>query len=168
MRVASMVQFIATLFTVAALTQASATTEPSSTPAASTAPAASAQRLMPCANGPYREFDFWAGEWVVKDASGEEAGRNSVSIEQGGCVLIERWSGADGSSGRQVVVGHAEERDLPRGFVKQRVHGACIAIARLAHRARDAQPLAVRRHGHGHAGFGRKTHELGRMDVPTA
>jgi hypothetical protein len=99
MRVASLVQFIATLFTVAALTQASATTETSSTPAASTAPAASAQRPMPCANGPYREFDFWAGEWVVKDASGEEAGRNSVSIEQGGCVLIERWSGADGSSG---------------------------------------------------------------------
>ena len=78
MRVASLVQFIATLFTVAALTQASATTETSPTPAASTAPAAPAQRPMPCANGPYREFDFWAGEWDVRDLDGSYDGQAEV------------------------------------------------------------------------------------------
>lgn len=99
MRVASLVQFIATLLCVAALTHASSTTPTSPAPAASTTSAAPAQRPSPCADGAYREFDFWAGDWVVKVASGEEAGRNSIAVEQRGCVLIERWAGADGSTG---------------------------------------------------------------------
>ena len=99
MRVASLVQFIATLLSVAALTHASSTTSTSPAPAASTNSAAPAQRPTPCAEGAYREFDFWAGDWLVKVASGEEAGRNSITVEQGGCVLIERWSATDGSTG---------------------------------------------------------------------
>jgi hypothetical protein len=99
MRVASLVQLIATFLCATPLTYASSTTETSPAPAASTNLAAPAQRPSPCADGPYREFDFWAGEWIVKVASGEEAGRNSVKVEQGGCVLIERWSAADGGTG---------------------------------------------------------------------
>ena len=99
MRVASLVQFIATLLFVAASTHASSTNPTSPPPAASTTSAAPAQRTFKCDNGAYREFDFWAGEWIVKDASGEEAGRNSISVEQGGCVLIERWAGANGGTG---------------------------------------------------------------------
>ena len=100
MRVASLVHFVAILVLVAAQTRASpADTVAEQTPSAPATEPAPAQRPSPCATGAYREFDFWAGEWVVKDVSGAEAGRNSISVEQGGCVLIERWSGADGSTG---------------------------------------------------------------------
>ena len=99
MRVASVVQLIATVLCAAALTHASSAIATSQAPTTATTTAAPAQQASPCADGAYREFDFWAGNWVVKVASGEEAGRNSITIEQGGCVLIERWSSADGSTG---------------------------------------------------------------------
>jgi hypothetical protein len=82
MRVASLVQLVAMLTAVAAQAQTPAT------------PPAS-----PCATGAYREFDFWAGEWIVRAASGEEVGRNSVQPDQQGCALIERWTARDGTTG---------------------------------------------------------------------
>ena len=81
MRVASLVQFVAMLTAVAA--QAQTPDKPAS----------------PCAAGAYREFDFWAGEWIVRAGSGEEVGRNSVQPDQQGCALIERWTARDGSTG---------------------------------------------------------------------
>src|SRR5262245_4325775 len=53
-----------------------------------------AQTADICTEEKFREFDFWAGTWRVQDAAGKFAGDNSVSIEQGGCVLVERWRGA--------------------------------------------------------------------------
>lgn len=55
-----------------------------------------------CTAAKFREFDFWAGEWRVLDADGKVAGENSVSIEQGGCVLVERWRGAKGGTGQSM------------------------------------------------------------------
>lgn len=54
----------------------------------------------PCASGSFREFDFWAGEWDVHDAGGKLAGRNNVSIEERGCVVVERWHSANGGTGQ--------------------------------------------------------------------
>jgi hypothetical protein len=90
MRVASLVQFVAMLIPVAAQTQTASMQETSSAPA---------QPASPCESGAYREFDFWAGHWIVKDASGQEVGRNSIEIEQRGCALVERWTSADRSTG---------------------------------------------------------------------
>ncbi len=53
-----------------------------------------------CTAAKFREFDFWAGTWRVLDADRKFAGENSVSIEQGGCVLVERWRGAGGGTGQ--------------------------------------------------------------------
>ena len=55
----------------------------------------------PACNAPeYRQFDFWAGEWSVKDAGdGSEAGTNSITRILGGCVLLEKWRGVDGMEG---------------------------------------------------------------------
>jgi hypothetical protein len=52
-----------------------------------------------CTDAKFREFDFWAGTWRVVDADRKLAGDNSVSIEHGGCVLVERWRSASGGSG---------------------------------------------------------------------
>lgn len=52
-----------------------------------------------CEAGAYRAFDFWVGSWTVAGAQGQQAGRNVISREQEGCVLVERWQGVQGSTG---------------------------------------------------------------------
>lgn len=47
----------------------------------------------------FREFDFWAGEWDVHDASGQLAGRNVIAASHRGCVLVENWTSASGGTG---------------------------------------------------------------------
>jgi hypothetical protein len=54
----------------------------------------------PCAEGPFREFDFWVGEWDVRDAEGKTAGVNTISSEENGCVIVERWRSAGGGTGQ--------------------------------------------------------------------
>lgn len=55
-----------------------------------------------CDSAPHRAFDFWVGEWVVTLADGREAGRNRIEADQAGCVLVENWQGAEGSSGLSI------------------------------------------------------------------
>ena len=56
----------------------------------------------PCADGPYRQFDFWIGHWDVRDAEGKTAGVNRITSEQDGCVIVERWSSAQGGTGQSL------------------------------------------------------------------
>lgn len=53
----------------------------------------------PCAADVFRQFDFWIGEWDVSDAAGKPAGRSSITVEQNGCAVIERWTSAQGGEG---------------------------------------------------------------------
>jgi hypothetical protein len=55
-----------------------------------------------CSHAKFREFDFWAGAWRVQDATGNPAGENSITIEQGGCVLVESWRSARGGTGQSL------------------------------------------------------------------
>ncbi len=57
-------------------------------------------RQNPCAAEEYRAFDFWTGDWDVFNLEGKKAGENSITIEEYGCLLVERWTGADGTSGQ--------------------------------------------------------------------
>jgi hypothetical protein len=53
-----------------------------------------------CDTAPYRQFDFWAGDWDVTSAGdGSAAGTNNVTLTLDGCVLQEHWRGAGGSEG---------------------------------------------------------------------
>ena len=47
----------------------------------------------------FRAFDFWLGDWEVRGADGTLQGENTISAEQSGCVLVERWRGVQGSTG---------------------------------------------------------------------
>ena len=63
----------------------------------------SGPRQSPCETDErFAEFDFWVGEWDVHDAAGTFAGNNRISRAQAGCVLIENWSGAQGSTGMSI------------------------------------------------------------------
>ena len=54
----------------------------------------------PCRDDPNTSaFDFWVGAFRVESGSGEFLGSNLIEKEQGGCVLVERWTGATGSTG---------------------------------------------------------------------
>ncbi|GJL94719.1 MAG: hypothetical protein DHS20C05_11240 [Hyphococcus sp.] len=54
----------------------------------------------PCADELFRQFDFWVGEWDVFSTDGSVAGKNIISIEENGCLLVERWTGVQGSTGQ--------------------------------------------------------------------
>lgn len=73
---------------------AAAQTSPTPNPPPTSAPPACATDAEP-----YRDFDFWAGAWNVTDPAGNAAGVNEITLEEGGCLLVERWTGAQGGSG---------------------------------------------------------------------
>ena len=55
---------------------------------------------VPCKDDVYRQFDFWAGSWEVSTLTGEIAGHNAITVDAGGCVLIEQWQGSNGNRGQ--------------------------------------------------------------------
>jgi hypothetical protein len=66
---------------------------------AKSAAAPAAPAPASCSTAPYREFNFWLGDWNVADPQGHREGTNDVTSIQGGCVLQEHWVDADGSTG---------------------------------------------------------------------
>lgn len=68
--------------------------------AACAAPAAAQTAPAACESEIYRAFDFWIGDWDVFDPAGEKAGENSIAAEENGCLLVERWRGAAGTTGQ--------------------------------------------------------------------
>ena len=55
------------------------------------ASAAGGATSAPCAPPVYRQFDFWVGNWDVKDPGGQVVGTNRITREYDGCVLQEHW-----------------------------------------------------------------------------
>jgi hypothetical protein len=58
-----------------------------------------AQRAPNCRAPEFAQFDFWLGRWEVFNPKGTRAGTNSITRAHGGCVLLESWTGAGGSTG---------------------------------------------------------------------
>ena len=50
----------------------------------------------------FRAFDFWVGDWEVRGGDGTLQGENTISAEESGCVLVERWQGVQGSTGMSI------------------------------------------------------------------
>lgn len=60
-------------------------------------------QAYPCAHTPgFSDFDFWVGDWDVHVASGQKAGTNSITREERGCVLVERWENTTGGTGMSI------------------------------------------------------------------
>jgi hypothetical protein len=58
----------------------------------------------PCTAAPYRQFDFWLGDWDVVNAAGKPAGKNHVVSLFDGCGLQENWESAQGGRGTSLNV----------------------------------------------------------------
>lgn len=66
--------------------------------------AQSASDAVPCQEREEaRQLDFWIGSWdVLHPETGDTLGVNTIEPDLSGCVLMERWTGAGGSSGQSV------------------------------------------------------------------
>lgn len=73
----------------------------SSTVATETAANASS---LPCQSDPgHTDFDFWVGDWTVTSTKdGTYLGRNKITKEAAGCLLVEQWHGQGGAYGRSL------------------------------------------------------------------
>jgi hypothetical protein len=56
-------------------------------------------RPTPCSSPEHRQFDFWVGEWDVASVDRQVTGRDTITREHGGCVVVERFTGAGGFTG---------------------------------------------------------------------
>ena len=54
----------------------------------------------PCSADVFRQFDFWVGEWEVFTTDEQKAGDNVITVEENGCLLVERWTSAQGGTGQ--------------------------------------------------------------------
>ena len=54
------------------------------------------------------QFDFWLGDWDVRDPAGKLVGRNRITRVHGGCALEEQWSGNGGVTGSSLNAWDAE------------------------------------------------------------
>ena len=62
----------------------------------------------PCSDSQFQEFDFWVGDWDVFTEDGTQIGVNSIAKEENGCLLVERWTDANGNTGQSYnFVDHA-------------------------------------------------------------
>jgi len=52
-----------------------------------------------CSAAEHRQFDFWIGEWEVRNPQGKVAGTSRITSILDGCAIHEEWSGAGGSRG---------------------------------------------------------------------
>ena len=55
--------------------------------------------VAPCSAPEYRQFDFWVGDWEVRNPKGDLVGTNVVSRRFGDCVIQEHWNGKRGLEG---------------------------------------------------------------------
>jgi hypothetical protein len=47
----------------------------------------------------YNAFDFWLGAWDVT-VNGKKAGENVITKEEGGCLVLEKWTDVNGGTGQ--------------------------------------------------------------------
>jgi hypothetical protein len=57
---------------------------------------------FPCKYSPeYKQFDFWVGEWTVKQTGADQVvGSSSIHKILDDCVVLENWTGERGNTGK--------------------------------------------------------------------
>jgi tetratricopeptide (TPR) repeat protein len=62
-----------------------------------------ARIATPClVRAEYSQFDFWTGEWEVRNPQGQIVGHNSVQKVADGCLILENWTDRVGGSGKSL------------------------------------------------------------------
>ncbi len=53
-----------------------------------------AQQQSSCSSEQHRQFDFWIGEWEVKNPQGQVVGSSNIELILNKCVVFENWTSA--------------------------------------------------------------------------
>jgi hypothetical protein len=91
--------------------------------------ASSAASVKPaCKAPPYRQFDFWIGDWDAFDMDNPRkvVARTRVTRILGGCVLLEDYQGADGHFGQSFTIYDASRDQWHQTWVTN--HGTLLVI----------------------------------------
>jgi hypothetical protein len=72
-----------------------------------------------CESAESRQFDFWLGTWRVTE-KGELAGHNTIQKIDGGCALLESWTGAEGGTGHSLNIHDARRKKWHQTWVDAR------------------------------------------------
>ena len=70
-----------------------------------------------CASAEHRQFDFWIGEWDVKNPQGLQAGTSSVQLILGKCIIYENWSSGSGSDGKSFNIYDVNDKKWHQTYV---------------------------------------------------
>ncbi|MBK7967386.1 MAG: hypothetical protein IPK10_20365 [Bacteroidetes bacterium] len=62
-------------------------------------PSLMAQSPCACCTENHKAFDFWVGDWMVFDTSGNKIGENKIDKIEGNCIINEHWIGGKGNTG---------------------------------------------------------------------
>ena len=74
--------------------------------------------LNPCKASPeFRQFDFWIGEWTVKNPQGNPAGTSSVQLILGSCIIFENWTGGGGTNGKSFNIYDTKDKKWHQSWV---------------------------------------------------
>jgi hypothetical protein len=71
----------------------------------------------PCSSPEHRQFDFWLGDWEVRDPAGKVVGRNHLTSLHKGCAMLENWTGAGGYTGSSLNIYDADRRKWHQTWV---------------------------------------------------
>lgn len=74
--------------------------------------------VNPCKASPeFRQFDFWIGEWDVKNPQGVPSGSSSIQLILGQCTIFENWSGGGGSNGKSFNIYDTNDKKWHQTYV---------------------------------------------------
>ena len=75
-------------------------------------PAAPASPPAPagCVAPEHRQFDFWLGDWTVRNPQGDIVGENHLTSLHKGCALFENWTGKGNFTGSSLNIYDAERK----------------------------------------------------------
>jgi hypothetical protein len=90
--------------------------------------AAHVQSATPCADGAYRQFDFWIGDWDVFDVERPAVIVAHARVESilNGCVLHEVYQGLDGHKGESFTIYDSTRDTWHQSWVND--HGYLLTI----------------------------------------
>ena len=75
----------------------------------------------PCGAAVHDDFDFLIGDWQVHGLDGTLQGENSISREEGSCLLLERWRSHRGGTGQSYNYVHPSSGQWHQLWVSQGV-----------------------------------------------
>lgn len=74
--------------------------------------------VNPCKASPeFRQFDFWIGEWDVRNPQGVPAGSSIIQLILGQCIILENWSSSSGSNGKSFNIFYTTDRKWHQSWV---------------------------------------------------